>query len=131
MQVYLKMIIKMTKTRIKTPITTIDPEGQPERKGREVCLGTIILGLFGKPIQPPPRAIQPPPTPIHHPIQILQQLALRIQLVANLDTELALPANRVAEAVERVVLVEHDLLLVGEEVLVVEVVGGACGGGLV
>lgn len=86
-------------------------------------------------LQLPARAIQPPLVPIHVALDIIQHLDLPVQLVPDLDAQVPLPADALAQPVQLVVLLLDDVLMVRVDLLVVElgVVGAwlVVGGGRV
>jgi hypothetical protein len=58
--------------------------------------------------------------PLNPFLHILQQQCLPVQLVPNLQTELALPANTCAQLVQLIVLVAEKFAVVLVNLLVVE-----------
>lgn len=68
----------------------------------------------------PPRAVQPPLVPIHVPFDIVQHLDLPVQLIPDLDAQVPLPADALPQPVQLVVLLLDDVLVVGVDLLVVQ-----------
>lgn len=65
-----------------------------------------------------PRTIQPSLVSIHKRLLVLKHSHMVIQLVANLHAQLPLPANRLAQPIELLVLVGQDLAVVLVDLLV-------------
>ena len=58
--------------------------------------------------------------PVDVPVNVVQQLHLAVELVANLDAQLALPPDALAQSVKLVVLVLQYLCVVRVDLRVVE-----------
>lgn len=71
-------------------------------------------------LQLPARPVQSPLVPIHVPVHIIQHLDLSVQLIPDLDAQVPLPADALPQPVQLVVLLLDDVLVVGVDLLVVE-----------
>lgn len=81
----------------------------------------VIPRLPRKRAQVPPRLIKRGLMPIDMSIDLVQHLDMLVQLIANLDTQLPLPPDALAQPIQSLVLLRNHLLVVLVDLHIVQV----------